>query len=305
MVFKVFQVILSVCLIASALWGCGNGVNKSATNETVEDIAVYSRIISLNGAITESLFALGKGDKVVGVDVTSTFPEEVLKLANVGHITKLNAEGILSLQPDLILACDDFADQQLIEQLQQAGVKVIILPKPFSFDASKQLIDSVSILANAPNAGDSLIAFYNKDIQQLHTFLESKKDKAKGMFLYARGAGTMMVAGSGTQVNAMMRLAGAKNVFESEITQFKPLTTESLAQANPEFILMFSQGIASLEGIDGLLQVPGIALTEAGRNRHIIHMEGHYLSGFGPRAAQAALELAQKLYSQPKALHTD
>jgi iron complex transport system substrate-binding protein len=114
------------------------------------------------------------------------------------------------------------------------------------------------------------------------------------LFIYARGAGTMLVSGTGTSLDAIIRLAGAQNAV-SGFSDFKPLSAESLVAADPDVILMFSSGLQSMGGIEGLLKVPGIVQTTAGKNKKIITMDGELLSGFGLRLPQAVRELHDKI----------
>jgi iron complex transport system substrate-binding protein len=116
----------------------------------------------------------------------------------------------------------------------------------------------------------------------------------KVLFIYARGAGTMMVAGQETPLDKIITLAGAKNAANG-FKDFKPLTTEALVAANPDVILLFDSGLESVGGVNGLLKVPGIPQTTAGKQQKIIAMDGQFLSGFGPRVLEAVKELSEKL----------
>jgi iron complex transport system substrate-binding protein len=124
--------------------------------------------------------------------------------------------------------------------------------------------------------------------------LASTRSDKKVLFIYARGAGTLMVSGTGTPIASMIQLAGAKNAV-TDFADFKPLTAEAMVAANPDIILLFDSGLKSIGGIDGLLKVPGIAQTNAGRNRSIVSMDGELLSGFGLRLPQAIRELQEKV----------
>ncbi|RYE25552.1 MAG: hemin ABC transporter substrate-binding protein, partial [Sphingobacteriales bacterium] len=114
------------------------------------------------------------------------------------------------------------------------------------------------------------------------------------LFIYARGAGTLMVAGDHTYPNSMIKLSGGKNAITG-FEDFKPLTAEALVAANPDVILMFDSGLQSLGGADGLMQIPGLAQTNAGKKKQVIEMDGQYLTGFGPRTGEAIATLSKKL----------
>lgn len=110
-----------------------------------------------------------------------------------------------------------------------------------------------------------------------------------------------MVGGTTTSANDMIEMVGGQNAITS-FEDFAALTPEALLEAAPDVILMFESGLASLDGLEGLGQIPGMAEVPAYKNGRVITMDGHYLLGFGPRAAQAALELATQLHQTGKAI---
>lgn len=250
----------------------------------------YKRIVSLNGAVTEIVCALGFEKSIVGVDVTSTYPVSIKQVAKVGHNRNISAEPVLALQPDLILATDNFIQPSVIEQFKAVGVKTVVVKQDFSVTGTKKLITEVAAALNVPEKGAALVKQLDKEQQALHVKSQAKKV----LFIYARGAGTMMVAGKETPLDKIISLAGAQNAAGS-FNDFKPLTPEAVVTANPDVILMFDDGLKSMGGIDGLLKVQGVAQTNAGKNKKVITMDGQLLTGFGPRVIQAVQELSGKL----------
>lgn len=250
------------------------------------------RIVSLNGAITEIVCALGFEKAIAGVDVTSTYPASMNQVPKVGHNRNISAEPVLALQPDLILATDNFIQPSVIEQFKAVGVKTVQVKQEFSIDGTKKLIAAIAAALNVPAKGAELCKQLDKEKQSLQVKQQSKKV----LFIYARGAGTMMVAGKETPLDKIITLAGAQNAAGS-FNDFKPLTPEALVTANPDVILMFEDGLKSMGGIDGLLKVQGIPQTTAGKQKKVIVMDGQLLTGFGPRVVQAVKELSGKLNS--------
>jgi len=248
------------------------------------------RIVSLNGTVTEVICALGFEKSLAGVDVTSTYPAAVQKLPKVGHNRNISAEPVLALQPDLILATSNFLSPAVIEQFKATGVKTVVLEQEYSVAGTKQLIRAIAAALQATGKGEALCKQLDRQQQALQVAQQSKKV----LFIYARGAGTLMVAGQDTPLDKIITLAGAKNAATG-FKDFKPLTTEALVAANPDVILLFDSGLQSLGGINGLLQVPGIPQTTAGRQQHIIAMDGQLLSGFGPRVIEAVKILSEKI----------
>ena len=249
------------------------------------------RIVSANGTLSEILVGLGLEKQIVGVDVTSTFPASLEKLPKIGHNRTISAEGILALNPDVIVYTDQsMLAPAVVKQLNSSGKKLVEFKHEYSKDGAIRLIREVGAYFNAQAQAEKMVKTLQADLAKV----PSPANPKKLLFIYARGAGTLMVSGTGTSLDKMFALAGHKNAV-SGFTDFKPLTAESLITANPDVLILFSSGLESLEGIDGLLKVPGVASTSAGKNRRIVTMDGQFLTGFGPRLGKAAIELSQKV----------
>lgn len=248
------------------------------------------RIVSLSGTISEIICDLGRQSQLVGVDVTSTYPAALEKLPKVGHNRTISAEGVLAQNPTLVIGTTESLKPEVAAQLKSAGVRVELFKQTYSVAGTKQLINDVAAAFGASAQAPALLKKLDAQLTQVR-----KPAKApKVLFLYARGMGTMMVAGQGTQVEKIIQLAGGQNAATG-FAEFKPLTAEALVAANPDVLLLFDTGLQSLGGKAGLLQVPGIAQTTAGRTGRVVEMDGQLLTGFGPRLGLAATELAKKL----------
>jgi len=268
--------LLCVCLL-----GSGN---------TYAQQKAFKRIVSLNGTVTEILCDLGFEKEIAGVDVTSTYPASMQRVPKVGHNRNISAEPVLALQPDLIISTSNFLSPAVIAQFKTVGVKNVVVEQEYSIAGTKKLITQIAAALEVPEKGAALCKQLDTEWGQLQVTPLPKKV----LFIYARGAGTMMVAGTATPLDKMITLAGAKNAAEG-FKEFKPLTAEALVAANPDVILMFDTGLQSMGGMDGLLKVQGISQTTAGKQKKVIEMDGQYLSGFGPRVVKAVKELSQKI----------
>lgn len=278
-------------LLATALFLFGCQGNPTDINkETWSDTA---RIISVNGATSEILASFGLDKQLVGVDVASTFPASLAALPRVGHSRQMSAEGILKLQPNVVIGTTKDLKPELAEQLKGAGVTLLLFDQEFTPEGTKNLIRQMADSLDKKTKGDSILSALKLDLASVQKQAEGPV-KPKVLFIYARGTGTMMVAGQETSVDQIIQLAGGENAITG-MTDFKPLTAEALVKANPDIILLFTSGLESLGGIDGLLEVQGIKETNAGRNRKFIAMDGQLLTGFGPRLGQAVKELAVKI----------
>ncbi|MBX2953058.1 MAG: ABC transporter substrate-binding protein [Leadbetterella sp.] len=282
------KIVVSLALLAGIAMSCNTSSEKS-------DEGAGKKIVSLNGAITETISALGGASQLVGVDVTSTFPESVKAHAqDLGHIRSITLEPVVALQPDVVVAGAKDFNPELQAKLKEAGIEVKLIDQVYSVQGAKDLIHAVGeLLGNADTK--ALTDKIDTDLAQVQKFEKAPKV----LFIYARGAGTLMVAGDKTPFSEMVKLAGGENAI-SGFEDFRPLTPEALVQGNPDVILLFDSGLASLGGVDGLLAVPGVAQTTAGKNKAVIALDGGLISNFGPRTGEAALALNKALAEKVK-----
>jgi iron complex transport system substrate-binding protein len=250
------------------------------------------RIVSTHGTLSEIIVGLGMEKQLVGVDVTSTYPASLGKIPKIGHNRTMSAEGIIALNPDVILYSDQsMMSATLLKQLKATGKKVVFFKHELTKEGAIQLIREVGQYFDAEVQSEKMIRKLQADLVKVS---KSNAIPKKVLFIYARGTGTLMVSGRGTAMDKMIALSGNKNAIQ-DFNDFKPLTSESLLAANPDVYVLFSSGLESLDGINGLLKVPGVANTIAGRNKKVITMDGQFLTGFGPRLGLAVLELSQKM----------
>lgn len=286
---KITSLLAAVFVLATV--SCKNENARPAIDKaTGTDSLTHNKaqkIVSLNGAVTEIVAALGHEKDIVGVDVTSTYPESVKKTAkDLGHVAHgVTVEGIMALQPTLILGTEKDMTPDLQAKLKDSGVKTVIFKQEFTVDGAKKLIAEV-----AKELG-------HKDFKSLQDKIDTdltavtKPEKApKVLFIYARGGNMLMVSGTGTPIDAMIQLAGGVNAVTG-FADFKPLTPEAVITANPDYILLFDSGAQSVNGTEGVLKLPGVDKSNAGKNKKIITLDGGLLTNFGPRTGQAATAL--------------
>jgi iron complex transport system substrate-binding protein len=288
-IMKKINTLLALTFVLLSAISCKKETTTEATTiEVTDSIAKQTtqKIVSLNGAVTEIVAALGHEKELVGVDVTSTFPESIKATAkDLGHVRGVSIEAIMALNPTLIIGTDKDMSPELLEKIKKSGVKAELFKQDFTPEGTKKLIADVAGVLE------------HKDFSALNNKIDSDLKNVKPLtkapkvlFIYARGANMMMVSGTGTPVEKTIELAGAKNAV-TDFADFKPLTPEALIKGNPDVILMFDTGLESLGGIDGVLKIPGVDKTNAGKNKKIIAMDGALLSGFGPRLGEAATQL--------------
>lgn len=287
--------IAAIALPLSLLIACSPAEQAPAETPAPE-FQAPKRIVSLNGTITEIIAGIGHEKDLVGVDVTSTWPASVNALPKVGHDRSIKTEGVISLDPDLVIGGKHQLDAATLGQLTGVGERVELFEQAFNIEGAKRLINEVAALFGRADSAAAMVARLDADLARVQVI----ESAPKVLFIYARGNGAMMVAGNGTPMQAMIELAGGRNAV-SDFDQFKPLTPEALVEADPDAILLFDSGLDALQGPEGLAKVPGMAITKAGKNKAFITMDGGKLTAFGPRTGEALVELntAFRALAQP------
>ncbi|WP_243369265.1 heme/hemin ABC transporter substrate-binding protein [Microvirga solisilvae] len=252
------------------------------------------RIVSVGGAITEILYRLGLDAEIVGVDSTSLYPVEALKTkANVGYIRALGAEGVLSLNPTLVIAAEGAGPPDALRLIEQAGVSIVRVTDQPSAAGIVERVKVVAKTLGADERGNALIQEIERGFAELNTMKARITQPAKTLFVLSFQNGRPLVGGTGTTADAMLALAGATNVASS-LNGWKPLSDEGLIAAAPEAIVMMDHGPGG--AASDPFTYPALAATPAAAKRRLVVMDSLYLLGFGPRTPAAARELMTALH---------
>jgi iron complex transport system substrate-binding protein len=255
------------------------------------------RLVAVGGMVTEVVYALGAEKHLVATDTTSLYPPQALRLPKVGYMRSLSAEGVMALKPRLLIATGDAGPQAAIEQLRAARVGVHILPNEPSVEAARSRIRAIADLLGVPGAGRELEARFLADWERTRAELQRHSRVPRVVFILAHTPANTMVSGEDTAAAAMIRLAGGVNAL-SGFKGYKPLTAEAVIAAAPEVVLITTEGLHAAGGAAAIWAKPGLALTPAGRTRHLVHLDALYLLGFGPRLPAAVRELAAELHKR-------
>lgn len=242
------------------------------------------RIVSASGVATEILFALGLGDRVVAVDTSSVYPSEAERLPKVGYARALSTEGILSMEPGVVILGAEAGPPEVLEALRSAGVRLITLEEGHSVEVAMERIRQLGEYFGRPGKAAALCIQLRKDLATISNPLPVRP---RVLFIYARGGGVMNVSGQGTAASAMIELAGGANAIDG-FSGFKALTPEAAIHARPDVLLLTTRGLASVGGKRVLLDHPGLKLTPAGRSGRVVAIDDLKLLGFGPRMGEAA-----------------
>lgn len=262
-------------------------------------IADTSRIISLNGDITEILFELGLGDQVVAIDVTTTFPAQAAALPPVGFAQGLlAAEPVLDFMPTLVIGDIRVGPPEVLTQIRDAGVPVAVIPYETELAGIRTKIENVAQIVGLPDRGVDLVAGVEGGLSSAAILLSTidPAEAPRVAFLYARGPEALLLFGPGSPSSTLIDAAGAIDAVQGP--PFGPLTPEALAAANPDVIITTEGALGALGGTEAFLDLPGVSQTPAGAAARILAYDEALFLGLSPRVGEALTQLIQDLYAE-------
>ncbi|KNB53085.1 ABC transporter substrate-binding protein [Streptomyces caatingaensis] len=264
------------------------------------DVTVRSadRIVPLSGAVAETVFSLGLGDRVVARDVSATF-EQARKLPVVTRAHDVSAESVLSLKPGVVLADTRTGPREALDQIRRAGVPVVLLDPPSRLSDIGPQIERIAAALGVRDAGAALRRRTQERVDEVRRGIPRGGGRPRVAFLYLRGSASVyLLGGARSGASSLIEAAGGVDAGkESGLTKdFTPITSEALAKAAPDVILVMSRGLASVGGVDGLLKVPGVAETPAGLDRRVASVDDGVLLNYGPRTDVVLRSLAGQIH---------
>lgn len=258
-------------------------------------LAAPERLVVVGPPLTETVIALGAGPQIVGVDASSTLPPEHARVARVGYHRTLSAEGLLALRPDRVLVTEEAGPPAVLDQLRGLGVKVERFAGEPTVESTRDRILAVGRVLGREAEAKTAVAALDADLARARERIAARKGEPPTvLFLFARGAGAQMVGCSETLADALIRLAGAKNAAVG-CSGYKPLNPEFIASTSPDVLLLPKGTLASMGGLEGVLKLPGVALTAAGRGKRVGALEDGQFMGFGPGLGKTVLALQDLL----------
>lgn len=261
----------------------------------VEDI---SRIVVMNGDITEVVFALGLGDNVVAVDTSATYPPQVLQLPKIGYQRSLSAEGVLSMEPTVVIGNENAGPPEVLEQIRSAGVPLVDLESVSTIDGAPRKIRSVATALGVPDRGETIAAELEAQISEVRVLTAEVEVRPTAVFLYMRGMDTLFLIGRQHLSHELFEASGAISggAAAGVDAPFIPLTAEALTAVNPDCIVVLTAGLQSVGGREGLLQLPGIGETKAADEGCILDFDDQYFGGGGPRMGNVLMDLLRAFH---------
>jgi iron complex transport system substrate-binding protein len=279
---------LLIVTTAFFLFSCGRFANKKEGNSK-------DRIVCVSKQLTELMFALHQGNKIVGVDLSSTYPQEATKLTTVGYHRMLSAEGIISLEPTIVIHQGDIAPPNVMEQVGKVGIPIKVYPAAPSIDSTKILITQLGKEFGQDTGAKRLITKMETDLAKADSLVKAYPTKPKVMIIHFGRAGNQyFVMGTRGTANEMIKLAGGVNAADT--SSFRNLSPEAIMRAQPDVILATDFGFDRVGGMEKFMQLPGIGLTPAAKNKKIYRIEEHDLVYFGPRSGENILLMASLIH---------
>lgn len=258
---------------------------------TTETALTVSRVVVLANGVAEIIQSLNAKSIIVGRDISST--EDAL--ANIPIVTsghQVLPEKVISLKPDLVLIDASTGPKAAIATIKAVGIKVIEIPESWSLADLPIKVRAVGAAIGAPAQAEQLIDELDNSLK-----LATVKSSPRVAFLYLRGTSAIyLIGGKGSGADSLLQAIGAIDVGAQSLARpFNTLTAESLAALNPDVILVMSKGLESVGGVQGLLKLPGVAQTKAGKNSAVIDVDDSLLLSFGPRTPSLVEALATAL----------
>ena len=259
-----------------------------------EEAEDSSRIAIAGGSLTEIVYLIGLEDRIVATDTTSVYPESAQDFPSIGYVRALSTEGVLSIEPTLLLSEDDAGPPHVMKQLADLGVTIRTVPEERT---AQGIIDKVlcvaTILAVEEEKQASLKRLLEKDVARL----DSTREQLTGVratIIFGINDGVPTVGGTGTSGHSLLAMIGARNTFE-EVSGWKPVSLESMVEANPQVLVVPQRAMDISGGQKGIVDSKSIQMTEAGKKEQFIIADTMALLGFGPQTLSTAADVAEEI----------
>ena len=291
---------LVIFLVALGFTACSSSTPSATTAIDAEAItitpltapAVNERIVALANGSAEILYALGAGSALVGRDIASTFAGDVdVPIVTSAH--SISAEKVLAQQPTLVITDSRSGPAEALAQIKTAGVRIASVPDAWTLSDMTTKITAIATLVGLQQQAQTLISTQQAQLSQL----PKRVNGVRVAFLYLRGTSSIyLLGGKGSGADSLLTGIGAVDVGAAAgLKAFTPLTSEGIVKLKPQVLLVMTKGLESVGGIDGLITLPGIAQTDAGKNRRVVAVDDSLLLSFGPRTPALMELLAERI----------
>ncbi|MGA9277328.1 heme/hemin ABC transporter substrate-binding protein [Ilumatobacter sp.] len=293
------------CDVGSAGTSASEMVGAADTTSAPTDVpsaatapaVTEQRIVPVDGDLAEIVFALGLGEQVVATDISATYPADADALPEVGYQRALAPEPILAFEPTTVLATDLAGPAETLDALDRLGVETTVIDRESTSDGPGNKIRAVAAALDVVDAGDELADSVDQAIAAARERAERAPSSPRVGVLYLRGESVQLLLGEGSGVDWLIEAAGATDIAaDLGVDDYAAISAEALLAASPDALIVPERGLESVGGVDGLLDIDGIAETPAGRQRRILVYDDQYLLGNGPRTGALLDQLITDLH---------
>ena len=257
-----------------------------------------NKIVSVSKQLTEIIYAVGGDTALVGVDISSTYPEAAKKKTAVGYHRALNSEGIISLNPTAVWHDGNWGPEPVIEQLKKVGLPLREFKGGSTIDSTKMLITQVAKEFHNESKGQEINAKLDADMAKLDSLRKTYTDKPSVLIIhFGQASNQYFVFNRKGVPNKMLEWAGAENAADTA-QKWKNLSAEVVAAAQPDVILATDFGYDLQGSLDKFKKLPGIALSPAAKNNRIYRIEEHDLVYLGPRTGENVIKIMQLVHQK-------
>jgi iron complex transport system substrate-binding protein len=298
--------VIAITALAVLLTGCGTSQNFQSQTISENDVSAISidattnfsvsRVVVLANGVAEIMNALNAKSILVGRDISSTEKElKNIPIVTSGH--QVMPEKIIELKPDLVIIDASTGPKAALDQIRTAGIKIVETPESWTLADIPTKVSAVASAIGAPQQGDLLNQVFNKELTT-----STIATKPRIAFLYLRGTSSVyLIGGPGSGSDSLIQAIGATDVGAQSLPNpYNTVTAESLATLNPDVIIVMTKGLQSVGGISGLLKLPGVAQTQAGKNQAVIDVDDSLLLSYGPRTPSLVTALAKAVAAVTK-----
>ncbi len=257
--------------------------------------AAADRVVAIGGDVTEIVFALGAGDRLIAVDSTSQYPDEAEALPDVGYLRRLAAEPIVALAADLVLVSEAAGPPIVLDQLRGVQAPLVMIPDEPDVAGVVAKVQAVGRALELDKAAAELAARIERDVAEVDAALASVQSRPRVLFMLNVGRGAPLAGGRDTSAASIIELAGGRNAVD-EFDGYKPLSQEAAIVAAPDVVLVPERTLDALGGPAALFERPELRPSPAAVEGRVVALDGLLLLGFGPRLGEAVKTLASALH---------
>ena len=312
---KIVSLLFVMLLAVGVMVGCGTTTNEESasnsketkqattfpvtlTDGSGEEITIKEepkRIVSVIPSNTEIAFAIGLGDKIVGVSDYDTYPAETKDIEKIGSLD-INTEKVVSLKPDLVLAhSSNMANNGGIEQLKKMGLTVLVVNDADNFD---KVYESIEMMGKATGKSENAQAV----VADMKAKVEAVKEKAKAVkaedrknvFIEVSPLPEIYTPGKNTFMDEMLHIIHADNVA-GELEGWVKMNEESIVAANPDVIIT-THGYRTKDANAEVLKRSGWEEISAIKNKQVHSVNSDLIDHPGPRLVEGVEELGKAIY---------